>query len=133
MIARHGPPLSARRVPPLQESSKRFERRRCRAEHSTSALRLRLASRCARGTFDALVISDNAGFVIAASGEPSLDADGVAAVLPLPERLGEVDGLRLRTFSFGSSTLFVRSSRGSRLRRRRGAQRDDPRRAAHPL
>lgn len=84
-----------------------IERRRCRSEQSTTALRLLLAARCARGTFDALVISDDAGFAIAASGEPSFDAEGVAAVLPLPDRLGDVDGLRVRPFSLHGSTLFV--------------------------
>lgn len=84
-----------------------IERRRCRSEQSSTALRLLLASRCARGSFDALVISDDAGFAIASSGEPSFDAEGVAAVLPLPDRALEIDGLRVQPFSLHGSTLFV--------------------------
>lgn len=83
------------------------ERRRCRSEHSSVALRLLLSARCANGTFDSIVISDEEGFAIASSAEGKFDAEGVAAVLPLKDRRGDVDGLRVQPFNFLGTTLFV--------------------------
>jgi hypothetical protein len=81
-------------------------RRQRRTEVRGSALDMLLESCRKRRALRALVISDERGLLVAASGS-AVDPVDVAAVLPEPSRHSEVSGLRASSFRSGGHTLYV--------------------------
>ncbi len=85
------------------------ERRNLRSSEPAQALALLLDACRSRGCFDALVVSDDLGLVVAASA-PDMQVDDVAevaAVLPAPEFRRSVRRLRTTAFGVEGQMLFV--------------------------
>jgi len=74
------------------------ERRRHRSEKRGEALELMLDACRERSGAHALVISDEHGLLVAASGVDRIDAERIAAAMPWPLRPAQ--RARLRTMSF---------------------------------
>lgn len=96
----------------------REERRTQRSEQPDQALSLLLSACRERGQFEALIVSDDVGLLVAASHEPNLDVDveEVAAVLPEPERRRAVRSLRTTVFGVDGQTLYVGAIGGDKTR-----------------
>lgn len=90
------------------------DRRIRRSEQTAVALELLLSSRRARHDLDALVIADAVGFAVAASSASQVDADEIAAMLPLLDRGRTLEGLTVSCFTFAGQTLFVGAVGSSR-------------------
>lgn len=85
------------------------ERRNQRSSEPAQALALLLDACRSRGSFDALVVSDDLGLVVAASA-PDMQVDDVAevaAVLPAPEFRRSVRRLRTTAFGVEGQMLYV--------------------------
>jgi hypothetical protein len=83
------------------------DRRNLRSERPQQALTFLLHSCRARGGFDALVISDDAGFIVAHASALDVDVEEVAAVLPEPSRRRKMARLKTTRFDAEGQVLFV--------------------------
>lgn len=95
------------------------ERRRHRSTMPAEALSLLLDACRAEGQFDALVVSDDAGLLVAGTSgahTQPIDFEEVAAVLPEPERRRDVEGLRTTAFGVHGQLLYVGAIGGDRTR-----------------
>lgn len=93
------------------------ERRRRRSTLPSEALSLLLDACRAEGQFDALVVADDAGLLVAGtSNAQAIDFEEVAAVLPEPERRRDVEGLRTTAFGVDGHLLYVGAIGGDRTR-----------------
>lgn len=92
------------------------ERRRHRSTEPARALSLLLDACRERGSFEAIVVSDDAGLLVAAAGDPSfaMDPEEVAAILPEPTHRASVERLRTTAFGVDGQLLYVGAIGGDR-------------------
>jgi hypothetical protein len=89
------------------------ERRNRRSSQPAQALSLLLDACRSRGSFDALVVADDMGLLVASASAPSspeaaaIDVEEVAAVLPAPEHRRSVRRLRTTAFGVEGQVLYV--------------------------
>ena len=94
------------------------ERRNRRSNEPEMALSLLLSACRNRGGFDALVLSDDMGLLVAASTQPgaNVDVEEVAAILPTPDQRQSVRRLRTTVFGVDGHTLYVGAIGGDKSR-----------------
>jgi hypothetical protein len=85
------------------------ERRERRSNHPAQALTLLLDACRTRGRFEALIVSDDAGLLVAGASRPdvSVDFEEVAALLPEPDQRRSMRRLRTTAFGWSGQTLYV--------------------------
>ena len=83
------------------------ERRSHRSNVPADALSRLLDACRTRGRFEAIVVSDDAGLLVASAAPTELDVEEVAAVLPEPDRRRAVGRLRTTAFGVHGQTLDV--------------------------
>lgn len=94
------------------------ERRRHRSTEPAQALSLLLDACRERGSFEAIVVSDDAGLLVAATSveDPSftMNAEEIAAVLPEPSERVSIRRLRTTAFGVDGHLLYVGAIGGDR-------------------
>lgn len=90
-----------------KETSMNDERRHRRSTQPAQALSLLLETCRARGNFDAIVVSDDIGLLVASASTPGIDVEEVAALLPEPEQRRGVRRLRTTAFGIDGQVLYV--------------------------
>ncbi len=90
------------------------DRRTLRSDRLPGALTFLLHACRDRGRFDALVVSDDAGLLVAHASPLDLDVEEIAAALPDAARRRKVSGLRTTRFYVDEQTVYVGALGGDR-------------------
>ena len=88
------------------------DRRNLRSERLGEALTFLLHACRDRGRFDALVVCDDAGLLVAHASDLDLDVEEMAAALPDPTRRRKLGAVRTTRFYVDEQMLYVGSFGG---------------------
>lgn len=90
------------------------DRRNLRSDRPGDALTFLLHACRDRGRFEALVVADDAGLLVAHASSLAMDVEEIAAALPEPARRRRVAGLRTTRFDIDGQIVYVGAVGGDR-------------------